>query len=175
MHIPTHILAGWCLANLVPLSPRERLFTMVAATAPDIDGLSLLAGIEAYGKWHHTFGHNALFAIAIASIFATFSTHRPRAFAVYLIAVHLHLVMDYFGSGVGWGIPYGWPISTHAWESRHAWSLSSWQNFIAGVIAIGGTVAIAHWKKRSPFESLAPTIERQLFRHTRPAPNEPAP
>ncbi len=174
MHIPTHMLAGWCLANVISLTPRERLFTMVAATVPDVDGLSLLAGIEAYGKWHHTFGHNALFAIGIATVLAVFSTHRWRACAIYLIAGHLHLVMDLFGSGVGWGIPYWWPFSAFAWESRHAWSLSSWQNFTAGIVTIVATVVIAIWKKRSPFECLAPTVEAHLFRKTHPLPHEPA-
>lgn len=152
MHIPTHAMAGWCLANLAPLTPRERLLTMVAATASDLDGLTLLAGIEAYAKWHHTFGHNALFSLVLAAVLAGFSHHRVRSLLLYFAAVHLHLAMDYFGSGPGWGIPYLWPFSGHAWESAHAWNLASWQNFVAGLAAMAGCIAIGFWRKRSPFE-----------------------
>ncbi|HSU65852.1 MAG TPA: hypothetical protein VLJ39_03175 [Tepidisphaeraceae bacterium] len=48
MHIPTHIMSGWCMANLVRLTARERLFTMIAATAADLDGVSRVFGQEAY-------------------------------------------------------------------------------------------------------------------------------
>ena len=49
MHLPTHVLSGWAVATLVPgLTPRERALAMVAATAPDLDGLALLAGREAF-------------------------------------------------------------------------------------------------------------------------------
>ena len=45
MHIPTHILSGWICGNFIPsFGPRERFFCMVAASAPDLDGLSLLGG-----------------------------------------------------------------------------------------------------------------------------------
>lgn len=168
MQITTHALTSWCLANLVPLTPRERLFTMIAATAPDLDGLTLLAGIEAYGKWHHTFGHNALFAVIASGLLAVFSTSRLRAFAVFLVAVHAHLIMDYFGSGPGWGIPYLWPFSIRSWESPRAWNLASWQNFVAGAAAIAGCIAIGVWRKRTPFERLAPRVEAGFFNRSRP-------
>lgn len=41
MHIPTHIMSGWVIANCVPLTPRERLACMIIATVPDIDGPSV--------------------------------------------------------------------------------------------------------------------------------------
>lgn len=39
MHIQTHIVSGWCAANLLDLTPRERALAMVAASAADLDGL----------------------------------------------------------------------------------------------------------------------------------------
>ena len=94
MHIPTHILSGWCVANLLPLGPRERAVCVVAAAIPDLDGLGLLAvpfaGSHFYERYHHVLGHNLTFAvIACLAYFALF---------------HLHLLMDYYGSGPGWGI-----------------------------------------------------------------------
>jgi hypothetical protein len=59
MHVPTHIMSGWCLANVVPgLTARERLFCMIAATAADLDGLSILFGQNAYWDYHHVVCHN---------------------------------------------------------------------------------------------------------------------
>ena len=42
MHVQTHILSGWCVGNLAPLSPRERLICMTAASIADLDGLTRL-------------------------------------------------------------------------------------------------------------------------------------
>src|SRR5437016_3393863 len=39
MHIQTHIMSGWCAASLFPLTARQRLACMIAASAADLDGL----------------------------------------------------------------------------------------------------------------------------------------
>ena len=46
MHIPTHILSGWCTGNLFDFKPRERLFCMIAATAADLDGLGMIYSMD---------------------------------------------------------------------------------------------------------------------------------
>ena len=33
MHIPTHLMSGWCIASLFDLTLRERLLCMLAASA----------------------------------------------------------------------------------------------------------------------------------------------
>ena len=66
MHIPTHILSGWCVANLLPLGPRERVFCMVAAAIPDLDGAGYIAGAHFYERYHHVLGHNLTFAVISA-------------------------------------------------------------------------------------------------------------
>ena len=49
VHVPTHILSGWICGNVIPaFGPRERFFCMIAASAPDLDGLSLLGGWGMY-------------------------------------------------------------------------------------------------------------------------------
>lgn len=70
MHVPTHIMAGWCIGNLFPLTPHERIACMAAASLPDLDGLSILAGESAYQTYHHLLGHNLLFALVIATTLA---------------------------------------------------------------------------------------------------------
>jgi|ERR1051326_6356312 hypothetical protein len=103
MHIQTHVMSGWCFGNLLNLTPRERLFCMLAASLPDLDGLGILTGQEAYWEYHHVVGHNLPAALLVAGILTFFSTNRRKVFWVYLGLFHLHLVLDYFGSGPGWG------------------------------------------------------------------------
>jgi hypothetical protein len=47
MHIQTHILSGWCVANTLPCTARQRSLAMIAASAADIDGISILFGQQA--------------------------------------------------------------------------------------------------------------------------------
>ena len=111
MHIQTHILSGWCVGNLLPLTSRERLFCMIAAGAADIDGLGIVVSQELYWDYHHKLGHCAAFGLLLAGALAAFSTRRALAFGTYLLLFHLHLVLDYYGSGPGWPIYYLWPVS----------------------------------------------------------------
>src|SRR4051812_18968004 len=98
MHVPTHIMAGWCIGNLFPLTPRERVACMAAAALPDLDGLTIVAGESAYQTYHHLLGHNLLFALVIATTLSAFSRGRRIAgvFLLYLALAHSHLLMDYF-------------------------------------------------------------------------------
>ena len=66
MHIPTHLMSGWCVGAALPLTARERVACMMAATLPDVDGVSLAFGREAYERWHHVIGHNVLAGVVIA-------------------------------------------------------------------------------------------------------------
>lgn len=163
MHLQTHILSGWCLANLVPrFTPRERLFCMLAAVASDVDGLSFLGGQESWWDYHHTLGHNLPFGVLLALALAALSTHRPLAFTAYLTLFHLHLLMDYWGSGPGWGIPYFWPFSKHASVNPYAWEFYSWQNLTAAAVFVAWTIWIARRQGRTPLEAIMPNLDRQL-------------
>jgi LexA-binding, inner membrane-associated putative hydrolase len=163
MHVQTHILSGWCAANLLPLTPRQRLAAMIAASAADLDGLGILFGQEAYWRYHHTLGHNLLSGL-ILSLALTFMTRgKLRAFAVFLGLFHLHLLMDFFGSGPGWPITYLWPFSGHQWNnSRWSWAFYSWQNLSAAGMLVVWTVAIARTKGRTPLEAVMPKLDSQL-------------
>jgi membrane-bound metal-dependent hydrolase YbcI (DUF457 family) len=165
MHVQTHILSGWCLGNLFPqFAPRDRLAFMLAASLADVDGLSILFGQEAYWDFHHKFGHNLAFGIVLCATLAAFTTRRLRAFAVCFGLFHLHLLMDYYGSGPGWGIPYLWPFSAVEWRSADAWAFYSWQNLTAFAAVFAWTLWIARRIGRTPLEALMPGLDRQLVR-----------
>lgn len=163
MHVQTHILSGWCAGCLVGrFTARERLFCMLAASLPDVDGLSILAGQEAYWDYHHTLGHNLLFGIVLCFVLACLSSHRLLSLIIYLALFHLHLVLDYFGSGPGWGIPYLWPFRHWLWMRRDAWPFYSWQNVTTAVALVAWTLWIARRQGRTPLEALMPRLDRQL-------------
>src|SRR5689334_21295980 len=125
MHVPTHILSGWCLGNCVRLTARERVGCMIAAAAADLDGVGRVFGEEMYWKYHHVVGHNLVFIVGVAVALCAWSGWRGKAFGMYVLAGHLHLVMDYFGSGPHWGMHYFWPFSDRVVESAYVWDLSS--------------------------------------------------
>lgn len=164
MHIPTHILSGWCLANALPLNARERLLCMLAASLPDLDGLGIVFGQDAYWRFHHIAGHNIFFGLGLSAILAAFAEKRLLTFAACLTLFHAHLLMDYYGSGPGWAIHYLWPVDPYGWKTTAAWELSSWQNRVAFALLLAVTVAIALHKRRTPLELLAPRLDRKLVR-----------
>lgn len=162
MHIQTHLLSGWCAADCFDLTPRERLFAMVAASAADLDGLGIVVSIECYAGYHHVLAHNVFFGGLLATVLAAFSTHRLKAFVLFLTLFHLHLVLDYYGSGLGWGIHYLWPLSQNQILNPNAWELVSWQNISTTAVLLAWTVLIAMKKRRTPLEAIMPSLDQKL-------------
>lgn len=166
MHVPTHILSGWVLGNLFPLTPRERLCTMIAATVPDLDGLGIVFGDRVYQDWHHVACHNLPFCAIACGALAVFARRkmlgRLGVFSIYVVAFHLHLLMDYYGSGPGWPIVYFWPFSSFKFVNWQSWELSSWQNTLAAGVMLAITIGIAVVQKRTPLEVLMPSLDAKF-------------
>lgn len=162
MHVPTHIMSGWCVANLFPLTARERVFCMAAASLADLDGITYLFGQEAYWDYHHIVCHNLAFALSMATALAIFSSRRLLAFFVYLAVAHAHLVLDYYGSGPGWPIAYGWPFTGWRWNNPDAWEFNGWQNRAAAGAFLLWVIAIAIVQRRTPVEMLTPALDGRI-------------
>lgn len=163
-------MSGWCVADLVALTPRERVFAMIAASAADLDGLGLFVSVDYYVKYHHLLAHNFLFGLILTGVLTVFSTHRLKAGVLYLALFHLHLVLDYFGSGPGWGIAYFWPFASREYESRYAWPLASWQNFLVACLFLGWVIGIIMRRGRTPLEAIMPSLDAKIVeRFTRRA------
>ena len=161
MHIPTHILAGWCVANSVPrLTAKDRLALVLASSLPDLDGLGLIWSRDAYFAVHHVWGHNLFVGTLGCLLLSLGSDHRKCTFLWAILVFHLHLLMDYFGSGQGWGIAYFWPVSDHHFLTETAWSLGGWQNYVALAILGMCSFVILRTRRRTPFEILAPVVDR---------------
>lgn len=160
----THALTGWCIGNLVVRDPRQRFACIVLSVIPDVDGLGILASASYYQRYHHILAHNLAFAI-LSSLVAYFWTKGGhRVFAAYLLVFHLHLLMDLFGSGPGWGLAYFWPFSMHYFESKYAWSFNGWQNYATLTVLLLWTIGILYRNRRTPFEFIAPRFDALLLR-----------
>ncbi len=122
---------------------RDRVLVVLAGVAPDLDGLTLLAGEEAYGKWHHVVTHGLLSAGAFALILAAFARRKAAVLALSFAAFHLHLLCDLAGSGPGWPISYLWPFSSRELMWSGQWDLASWQNTVIGLVATLSVLACA--------------------------------
>jgi inner membrane protein len=164
MQIPTHIMSGWCAANLFPsLNAKQRLMCMIAAAIPDLDGLSILGGQQSYWHWHHRVCHNLPFGVLVCLGLTAISGWRIGLFVLYLALFHLHLNMDVFGSGPGWGIFYFWPFSDWMFDNSHlSWEFYSWQNLTIAAAFLAWTIGIAVVLRRTPLEYLMPDLDRQL-------------
>ena len=169
MHIQTHILSGWCVGNLLPFSPRQRLACMIAAAIADLDGLGILVpgarGQELYWDYHHVLGHNLPFGILTSVILSAWCRRQwPLTFVACLGLFHLHLLMDYWGSGRDWCIHYLWPVGHLILKNPNGWELYSWQNMLAFVLLLIWTIAIARWQRRTPLELLMPSLDKEFVR-----------
>ena len=172
MHVQTHILSGWCLGNLVPgFGPRERALCMVAAAAHDLDGVGIVGDVllgheETVWYWalHHKLGHALLPGVVLCLALTALSARGRRhvALPVYLLLFHLHLALDYVGSGPNWEIYYLWPFSDFSLEWAHAWPLFSWQNILAFAVLFCWTLWIARDPGRTPLEAWMPSLDRRF-------------
>lgn len=139
---------------------------MIAATVADVDGLGLLLGREMYERWHHVACHGLPFALlACAILAALLSSGVARRIAVgilLLICFHLHLLMDYWGSGPGWPIVYLYPFSEFKIINWDGWDLSSWQNSLTAGVLLAITIVIGAVAKRTPLEVLMPSLDAKL-------------
>jgi ABC-type cobalamin transport system permease subunit len=129
-----HAELSWLTGARLP-DRRDRLLVTLAGLVPDVDGLSLLFGLEAYGKWHHVLTHGLVAAAVVTAVFAALARRRAAVAGLSFVAVHLHLLCDLAGSGPGWPITYLYPFDVRDlyWDGQ--WNLASWQNSVIGLAA----------------------------------------
>src|SRR6478735_1136485 len=143
----TQFFAGWLLASVSPtgrlttLTRREKALVVVAAVAPDIDGLGIVPELLTrntshpllwFSEYHHSL-HTLVFALfcalaahILAGPLANFTfgpsiqgrrlaTHPWLTALLVFISFHLHLLCDLIGArgpdGDQWPIPYLKPFS----------------------------------------------------------------
>jgi inner membrane protein len=135
---------------------------MIAAAIADLDGIGIFFGQKYYWEYHHKLGHNLFFGLLSSLLLAAFANQRLKTFILCLLLFHLHLVMDYFGSGPGWHIHYLWPLGNLILINPHAWEFYSWQNLLAFLLLFLWTLWIARQQGRTPIETITPRLDREM-------------
>ncbi|MFQ5571962.1 MAG: metal-dependent hydrolase [Rhodothermales bacterium] len=160
-HPITHALVGWVVAHLGRADRPTRVWCLLASLAPDLDGISLVFGLDAYGRYHHLLTHNLLFGVVVTLGSTCWVGRRLVPLALVFAAFLSHLVGDYFGSG-GWGLwPY-LPFSDRLYACDCAWKLVSWQNFLITLGAMGVAVRVAIHQGRTPLEFVHAGLEQAV-------------
>lgn len=115
-----------------------------AGVAADLDGLSILAGVDAYGRWRHALTHGLVAGLLIGLFASYWAKDRIKVWWLSLGAFHLHLLCDLLGSGIDWPIQYFWPFSDTFYHTPYGWELDAWQNWVAAILLllVGGRIAI---------------------------------
>lgn len=148
-----HAELSWLAAQKLT-ERRDRILVTLAGVVPDLDGLSLLAGRDAYAEWHHVLFHGWVGALVTAAACAAIARQRVAVALFALVTFHLHLACDLAGSGdrgmggEGWPIYYLWPLSRAPWAWDGQWDLASWQNTLIGFAASVACLATAlPWRR----------------------------
>lgn len=144
MHVVTHLLAGWALAEQTKLEKRDKALVAWASVAPDLDGIGLpvdwaarALGYELglYEAYHHLLFHGLPAAALFTLVCLPFLRRRVLAGLFVFLSFHLHLLFDLAGSAGGtggadniWPVHYLFPFSDVAIAWSGQWPLTSWQN-----------------------------------------------
>lgn len=158
MNPMTHAELSWLAAQVLP-ERHDRRLVVLAGLAPDLDGLSVLAGVDSYARWHHVATHGIAAAAGVAVVVGALGRRKLPTAALAFAAFHLHLVCDLAGSGPGWSISYLWPWSRTEWAWSGAWALNAWQNQVINLFAVFACFAMALPLGRTIFEVLSGRLD----------------
>jgi len=177
MHVVTHLLIGWTVAEHTVRERRDKALVAWASVVPDLDGLGLLADWAGgpfgdtggyYEQFHRILLHGLPGAAVCAALFAWFAQEKRRVALWVLVSYHLHLVGDLLGSrGSGpndfWPIFYLSPLSnalTLEWCGQ--WPLTSWQNTTITVVLMVYALALAVRRGHSPVGLFSPKADAKF-------------
>jgi hypothetical protein len=167
-----HAELGWLAAQRLH-ARRDRILVTLAGVAPDLDGLSLLAGQEAYARWHHVVSHGLPGALILCGLLAWRAENKRGTFLLGLAAFHLHLLCDLAGSGdfafggSGWPVLYLWPFSPAELSWSGQWDLVSWQNTLIGFAATVACLLGALRWNRTAVELFSTSADAAVVRAVR--------
>jgi hypothetical protein len=170
MFLHSHIGLGWCVAELGQGSARFRRWVLSAAVLPDLDGISILWGQEAFYQYHHLLMHGLSFSLLV-SLGAVLHCKKERVKALLCtqLAFYTHYFGDYFLTK--FELSYFYPFSRQTFNSPHSVWIGNPINHIAGVVLIIAVIFLSCLFKRTPLESILPSYDKRLiawFKRHRP-------
>lgn len=161
-----HLQFGWWFAHWNEFSRRERAAIALAGVGPDLDSLSLLAGGDAFHRYHHMLFHNLGATLGALGLAIAVFRHRPRVWVLVGFAFAMHVVEDYVT--VGWDqLPLEPFTATVVNLSHHFpnWLVQGAFQIIAMLFILGMTVWIYLRHRRTPLEIISAGLDRLLVNY----------
>lgn len=157
---------GWWFAHWGDFRRGERVAIALAGAAPDLDGLTFLAGSDVFYRHHHILFHNLGATLAAAAIAGVLFWRRPWAWLLVVFSFAMHLVEDYLT--VGWDM-YPWrPFAASVVNLSHHlphWLVQGVFQGIAMVFILGMTLWIYLRHRRTPLEIISPALDRLVLNY----------
>ncbi|HTG43435.1 MAG TPA: metal-dependent hydrolase [Verrucomicrobiae bacterium] len=160
MHLEPHATLGWLLANVGGADRQLRKWCVVGAILPDIDAIAYLFGAHAYGRWHHTFGHNVFLWVAFVA-WVTYRCKSKRAFILSFLAFGSHLLTDAQLSG--WDQYFFWPFSRTGYLFPGAVGLEAPINTQLVYASFVVIALVAFFYQRTPLDLFSPRLDQLLI------------
>ncbi len=161
-----HLQYGWWFAHWGEFGRRERAIIALAGAGPDLDGLSLLAGGDAFLKYHHILFHNVGAVAGALVIAGALLWNKPKAWLLTVFAFGMHVVEDYIT--VGW-TQHPWMPLTFApvnlADHLPNWVVQGAFQYSAMAFIVGMTVWIYTRHKRTPLEIISPALDRLIINY----------
>lgn len=161
-----HLQYGWWFAHWGEFNRRERAAIALAGATPDLDGLTFLAGGDAFHRYHHILFHNLGATLAVTALAGVFLWRKPRAWLLVAFAFAMHMVEDYVT--VAWN-QFPWrPFDPSAVNLAHhlpGWVVQGVFQAAAVVFILGVTVWIYLRHRRTPLEIISPALDRLLVNY----------
>lgn len=159
-----HLQYGWWFAHWMQTSRRERVAIALAGAGPDLDGLSLLGGGDAYYRYHHILFHNIGTTLAVIPLAGIFFWRRPVVWFMVVFAFGMHVVEDYFT--VSWDLFPWQPFNAMVVNlSVHfqSWVVQGLFQTIAIVFILSMTIWIYIGYHRTPLEIISPAFDHLIM------------
>jgi membrane-bound metal-dependent hydrolase YbcI (DUF457 family) len=161
MQIFAHAGIGWILAEAGRGDRRFRQAVFWSALLPDLDGFSLLLGVESYQCYHDRITHSIPFAVLVSALAAAFCRgYRLRAVVFTQLAFVSHILGDYFLSG--WPIALWFPFSRAEILNTHALWLGHPVNHALSLLAVVCMAGMGWRLKRTPFEVFSAAFDARV-------------
>ena len=161
-----HLQYGWWFAHWGEFNRRERAAITLAGVGADLDGLALLAGGEAFHRYHHILFHNVGAALAMVGLGGLLFWRRPLVWLLVVFAFAMHIVEDYLT--IGWN-QYPWRpfASTVVNLSTRLpnWLVQGVFQIVAMVFILAMTVWIYLRHRRTPLEIISPAFDRLVVNY----------
>jgi hypothetical protein len=161
-----HLQYGWWFAHWGEFGRRERAAIALAGAGPDLDGLSLLAGGDAFHRYHHILFHNIGATLGVCVLAGILFWRKPMVWLLVTFAFGVHVVEDYIT--VGWDQLPWQPFSASVVNLSHRlpnWMVQGLFQVVAMVFIFGMTVWIYARHQRTPLEIISPALDRLILNY----------